>query len=130
MPRRDARCPAVVLVEGEAIVRAHAMLVSEDDLPRGRAGAAAGLRLLRGYQRPIELVLDHDAMPLTNGGELAGVLAGAPDPVPVLFVSPRRWIALHRPDPRRALRRVAPVPFDPDRILEFLESLRARARAA
>jgi len=130
MPRRDAICPAVVLVEGEAIVRAHVMLVSEHDLPRGRAGAGAGLRLLRRYERPIELVLDADAMPLTSGGELAGVLVRTPHPVPVLFVSTRRWLAMHRPDPRRALRRVRPVPFDPDRILEFLASLRARARAA
>jgi hypothetical protein len=29
MPRPDAMCPAVVLVEGEAIIRAHAKLVIE-----------------------------------------------------------------------------------------------------
>jgi len=130
MAARHAICPAVVLVEGETIVRAHVMLVSEHDLPRGKAGAGAGLRLLQSYERPIELVLDGEAMPLTSGSELAGVLLRTPHPVPVLFVSSRRWLALHRPDPRRALRRMRPVPFDPDRILEFLESLRARARAA
>jgi hypothetical protein len=130
MPRRDQMCPAVVLVEGEAIVRAHVMLVGERDLPSRGAGSGAGLRLLRGYARPIELVLDGDAMPFTNGAELARVLVRAPHPVPVVFVSPRRWIAMHRPDPRPALRRVTAVPFDPIRILEFLESLRQRARAA
>ena len=127
---RDRICPAVVVVEGEAIVRAHLMLVSERDLPATRAGPDAGLRLLRGYPRPVELVLDGDAMPLTNGAELVRVLTRAPDPVPVLFVSTQRWIAMHRPEPRRALRQVTAVPFDPELILEFLESLRQRARAA
>jgi hypothetical protein len=130
MPPRDRVCPAVVLVEGEAIVRAHLMLVSERDLPQRRARSDSGHRLLRGYERPIELVLDGEAMPLTNGAELARVLLRAPQPVPVLFVSTARWIAMHRPAPHRALRRVAAVPFDPARILAFLASLRQRARAA
>ena len=130
MPRRELACPAVVLVEGEAIVRAHAMLVGERDLPSRGSANGPGLRLLRGYGRPIELVLDREAMPLTNGAELARVLVRAAHPVPVLFVSTRRWIAIHQTDPRHALRRVIAVPFDPARILQFLESLRERARAA
>ena len=130
MPRRERACPAIVLVEGEAMVRAHAMLVGERDLPRRGSGSGPGLRLLRGYERPIELVLDGEAMPLTNGAELARVLVSASHPVPVLFVSTRRWIAMHRPEPRRALRRVSAVPFDSIRILDFLQSLRQRARAA
>jgi FixJ family two-component response regulator len=130
MPRRDRVCPAVVLVEGEAIIRAHVMLVSGRDVPRGRTGSSHGLRLLRSYERPVELVLGGDAMPLTSGLELARVLVRAPHPVPVLFVSTHRWLAMHRPEPRRGHRRVQPVAFDADRILEFLESLRVRARAA
>ena len=130
MPGKDRSRTAVVLVEGEALIRAHVMLVDRQDLPVTRAVREHGLRLLQSYERPIELVLENESMPLTGGLELARVLARAPHPVPVISVSTRRWLTMHRSDRGGALRRLAPVPFDPDRILAFIASLHLRARAA
>jgi hypothetical protein len=130
MPSKGRSHPAVVLVEGEAIIRAHVMLVAGRDLPRTRSVRDHGLRLLRSYERPLELVLGDKAMPLTGGLELARVLARTPHPVPVFSVSTQRWLAMHRSDPGGALRRLDPVSLDSDRILAFLESLRLRPHAA
>lgn len=74
MTRPPRSRPAFVLVEGESLVQAYLMPISERAVAATALAPPIALRLLAGHHRPFGLVLGCQVMHLVGGAELAQVI--------------------------------------------------------